>query len=77
MPGFLLEDGNEFFADSLALALRVFDLREFAEEKFGSVDGVDVKAKLAAQLILGGWKRVYKPREPRAKNLSNKKRATV
>ena len=35
------------------------------------------EAKLAAQLILGGWKRVYKPRGPRAKNLSNKKRATV
>jgi len=33
------------------------------------------EAKLAAQLVLGGWKRVYNPRGPR--HLSNKKRATV
>ena len=50
--GFLLEDGDEFAADDLALLLRVFDAGEFAEEEVGGIDGVDVEAELVAQVLL-------------------------
>ena len=57
--GFLLEDGDEFFADDLALLLGVFDLGELAEEEVGGVNGVDVEAKLAAQVLLHFLKFVF------------------
>ncbi len=57
--GFLLEDGDEFGADDLALLLGVGDAGEVAEEEVGGVNGVDVEAELVAQVLLHGLELVF------------------